>query len=242
MEKSKNEVPQPVVVSNFRVNLDIRKMALAKLESLIEKKYTIDNTTTEKLNGSISQIQFENSEEKHYWQLSGRRHRNSYYRGLNKAMLTFTFGGLIGIKKSGSNSSASRTANRIAKKVKGILGLDFADNIIIYQYDSWRIWESLISNSCPINMDFEQWGMQLPVMPANGKHYLGVQKLQFKQFADKLLAMPETEILQISQTGRDWAMKHYAPVPTAMRLLGLVNSGIANQKTVLNTRETSERQ
>lgn len=225
--KSADLVPQRSILSNFRISLDIRKLALQSLNPLLGKKFTVIDELTESLAVETSnQITFESDEERYYWERSGRRHRQNYFRMLNQAQLTYTFGGLIDINNIHNRqfSKFLRWKNRLMKNIFQRFGLDFSSYIYLYQFDSWRIWEALVSNSCPINMDFEDWGLLLPELPVNGKHYIGIKKLEFDQAAEKILALTDDEIKQIGQQGKQWVLENYAPVPTAQRFEKLVKS------------------
>jgi len=95
----------------------------------------------------------------------------------------------------------------------------YQQHYYINQFDSWRLWESLVSNSVPIHLDFEENGFVLPVMPENFKHYWGVTGLDFEQSAIALLEANRDHLDTITFSGKQWALEHYSPIAQAQRLL-----------------------
>jgi hypothetical protein len=97
----------------------------------------------------------------------------------------------------------------------------------IVQWDSWRFWESLAAGCVTFHLDFEKYGIDLPVMPENWRHYIGIDLDNVQATIDRITANPE--ILEyIAQEGRSWAIKNYSPVPTALRFLEIVSQKQTN--------------
>lgn len=60
-------------------------------------------------------------------------------------------------------------------------------------------------------------------MPVNWKHYIGIDLDNIENTINRL--MDEPLILEkISVEGRQWAIEHYGPVPTALRFLETVTN------------------
>lgn len=94
-----------------------------------------------------------------------------------------------------------------------------ARRYFLYQYDSWRLWEAFYSNSIPVHLDFEEWGVELPAMPENGKHYIGVKNFDFGACADHINAMSKSEVEKMALEGKKWAEENYSPGPMFDHLL-----------------------
>ena len=159
------------------------------------------------------------------WQSAGR-HNAAYLERIGRSSATSAFGGDFYIKPTfwgwytwkfvnyfvDSAASIGRM-NQLAKK----LGLQKQHTYRIYQWDSWRIWEAFAAKSMAINVDFEQYRCQLPEMPTNFKHYLGVD---LKNPEKALAVLNNTsQMIDIGAAGYEWALQHYAPKPIAERLL-----------------------
>jgi len=94
----------------------------------------------------------------------------------------------------------------------------FSKDIVILRWDSWRFWESLASGCLTFHVDFEKYGFNLPVMPENWKHYIGLNLEDIKSDVERL-ADEQNRIPEISQNGREWAFNYYSPKAVAERFL-----------------------
>lgn len=142
----------------------------------------------------------------HYllWEQTGQRHHPAYYQRLTKSAACAAFGGCVVPDNEGQNFHAE-------------------------WWDSWRFWESLVAGCVTFHIDFDKYGVNLPVMPENWKHYIGIDLDNMQATVDRLVEEPEI-LERISIAGRHWAIENYSPVPTALRFLEIV-SGQQNTKT-----------
>ncbi|HEX8029243.1 MAG TPA: hypothetical protein VF491_12305 [Vicinamibacterales bacterium] len=90
------------------------------------------------------------------------------------------------------------------------------------QWDSFRFWEALAAGCATFNIDLEQYGVSLPVMPVSGEHYFAIRFGAVNQTIDRIEADPEL-LERVASQGREWAMTHYAPRALAQRLLEWAN-------------------
>ncbi len=88
----------------------------------------------------------------------------------------------------------------------------------VYQFDSWRFWESLAAGTCTFHVDLEKYGCVLPVMPLNMKHYLGFDLENPACIVDGIRRAPSL-LRRIGEAGRAWALANYSPRPVAERFL-----------------------
>ncbi|MEQ9304323.1 MAG: hypothetical protein RJQ14_10455 [Marinoscillum sp.] len=150
-----------------------------------------------------------------YCAQTGRRHSVSYYNELNSSTFCLAFGGYFCIKP---------LLPRIAKSI--IYRLLDKHNLLIHpflhtitQFDSWRFWESMYSQSIPIHVNLDDWGLVLPVQPQPYVHYVPTSINKF-QLVDLSVHQLET----LSQNSKNFAFENYAPIPTANRFLNLIES------------------
>jgi hypothetical protein len=94
----------------------------------------------------------------------------------------------------------------------------YHQDTVVLRWDSWRFWESLVFGCVTVHLDFERYGLALPVLPENWKHYIGLDLANLQQDIERI--RDEWERLpEIAQAGREWAIEHYRPVAVARRFL-----------------------
>ena len=94
------------------------------------------------------------------------------------------------------------------------------------QWDSFRFWETLCAGAVAFNIDLEQYGAEIPVMPRNWEHYIGIDFGRVDEVIEKLTG--ERELLaRIAVAGREWALQNYSPKAMAERFLTLIEFDFA---------------
>lgn len=88
----------------------------------------------------------------------------------------------------------------------------------VLRWDSWRFWEALSAGCVAIHLDFEKYGFNLPVMPEPWVHYAPIDLANLEGSAAEIWER-QTDWAAIADQGRAWAIEHYAPAPTAERVL-----------------------
>jgi hypothetical protein len=89
---------------------------------------------------------------------------------------------------------------------------------LVLRWDSWRFWESLVCGCLTVHLDFDKYGFDLAVMPQPWVHYAPIDLDDLKGSVAALLDH-EKHWPEIAEAGRAWAIEHYAPKPTALRVL-----------------------
>jgi hypothetical protein len=92
----------------------------------------------------------------------------------------------------------------------------------LVQWDSFRVWEAWVAGCATINLDLDLYGPELPVMPENWKHYVGVDLSHPDKAIERLRDDPSV-LERVAQEGRKWTIEHYSPESMARRLLEIVN-------------------
>jgi len=188
------------IVCNFRVGHPVRDYFTATLKKLLSHDFYWDT--------SIDTNPPEDSINKKYWELTGRRHYPQFYEKLNNSILCAAFGGYF---CPSLPNSVSTFYGRLNYKL--IQSLKIPTHTL-GQFDSWRFWESLISGCITIHVDLNYYHCLLPVMPENSTDYLGItaktKKEEFREILNYLL---------YNNNGRNWALAYYSPKETAKRLL-----------------------
>lgn len=130
------------------------------------------------------------------WKQTNQRHYPSYYERLKSSLACAAFAGYI---VPGGNGTEP----------------------YLNWWDSWRFWESLAAGCVMFHADFYKYKAALPILPENGKHYIGVDFDNLEETIQRIADHPEI-LEQISVQGRQWAIENYGPVPTAIRFLEIV--------------------
>ena len=97
------------------------------------------------------------------------------------------------------------------------------------QWDSFRFWEALAAGSVTFNIDLERYGVVLPVMPENWRHYVGVNLENVDEAIKRLEADPDL-LRRVAEEGRRWAIENYSPRCAAERMLALIGGDRCKQK------------
>jgi len=151
-----------------------------------------------------------------HWLQTGQRHYPSYYDRLKKSAACAAFGGFF-VPPYPKNPG--NLINRVVKQI--LIKLNLKTNRVV-QWDSWRFWESLAAGCATFHVDFDKYGIALPVMPENWQHYIGIDLDNVQEAVDRIANDPEI-IERIATQGRLWALEHYSPTPTALRFLETIH-------------------
>jgi hypothetical protein len=156
------------------------------------------------------------------WTQTDRRHYPGYYRRLRFCSACACFGGLLINPWPLDAFGPSKIWDRAINKVLTLL--DSRPRRIM-NWESWRFWEAMAAGSVVLHIDLEKYGALLPVMPQNWLHYIGVDLDNLQDTVDRIESEPDL-LAMISSAGRDWALQHYSPIPTARRFLSTLNIGL----------------
>jgi hypothetical protein len=194
---------------NFRVKHQLRKLIDKNVMESILEYYKPNNTI------DIQQVTNFNGLDELFWHQTGRRHYPSYYLRLGQSKLSSAFGGYLQKSNFANNK---RIFSDYAIWMDNTFNPKLFDRI--YQFDSWRFWESLASGCCTLHLDFEKYGVNLPVMPKNKTHYLGIDLENISAMKDVLKS--KELVAEIGENGREWVLSNYSPKNIAERFLQLI--------------------
>ncbi len=209
---NENEKIEPIMGCNFTTEHNLRKFVNENISKLATKfPYKAKFTSAPDNSNSI---------DSHYYKTTTRRHVPEYFKSLNECLMFSAFCGYM--EYLPKLYQPYNVLDKIWRKPHALLNdisSDKSKHQFVFQYDSFRTWETFYARTCPLNLDFETWGFILPEMPKNGIHYLGMNRFDFKNFVDRIEAMKTEEILSIGIAGRKWVAEHYSPKAQALRLL-----------------------
>lgn len=211
-----------VVLQNFNYSHPFlhgsRKMAIEKILPLIKSKYNINNTITGKNTYDF------NAYDMLMWEQTSGKHHPEYYNLLGNSMANACFCGEL-IPGLPFEPSLYLKGGNKAKSYKiffNILSKVLLQEQRIIQWDSWRFWESLVAGCIPIHLDLEKYGVELPTMPENWKHYVGIDlnniNRDIERFCDD-----EQKLLEIAIEGRKWVFDNYDQKHIAIKIIKYVS-------------------
>lgn len=201
---------------NFRVRHLLRRRAWTVMERDIAPLLPLD-TRTDSFEPTAS-----DALAAHRWRLTGRRHNPAYYARLTSTLACAVFGGFLGPRSVSSVRrvyDAQRLAAHAFEPVRRRAGRPPA---AVYQWDSWRLWETLSAGTAAFHVDLGAYGAALPVMPQPGVHYVGMDLDRPGPTVERLRDEPEW-VADVAQAGRQWALEHYSPRATALRFLRVLD-------------------
>jgi hypothetical protein len=161
--------------------------------------------------------------EKLMWEQCWGRFNRNYFKRLAQAQACMCFCGELvpSLPYNPANLLVGGKKAALKRKALGYLDTLLSQPPRSIQWDSWRFWESLAAQTVPIHIDLEKYGVCLPVMPRNWKHYIGID---LNRISDTVARIKEEEgvLEKISAEGHQWAMEHYSPKPMVQRFLQLL--------------------
>lgn len=98
----------------------------------------------------------------------------------------------------------------------------FIKDTVVFRWDSWRFWEAAVFGAAPIQLDFEKYGFELPVLPRPWVDYIPVDMTSVSELPLRLaerLAYEPDYIVNVGQNARRWAIENYAPKSLAKYVL-----------------------
>jgi len=155
------------------------------------------------------------------WRQTGGRYARSYYERLKNSQAVACFCGEMIPPMPFRNPECYLVGGNKAKirrffyEMLGKLDPRPARSV---QWDSFRFWEALAAGCVAFNIDLERYGVELPVMPENWKHYIGINLENVDRDLRRLTDSPSL-LGNVAAEGRLWAMHNYSPKKAAERLL-----------------------
>lgn len=206
------------ILFNFRVNHFLRQTAKKEFVENFRNCLPM-NDAAEAMNAAPH-----DSASDLAWRQSGRRHNPDYFDRLKRARACAAFCGFLTPPwPLDLHPSTSRVGVSALHRLDGILKMVGMRPTRLLQWDSWRFWESLSAGCATFHVDFEKYGVRMPVMPENWKHYVGIDLDDVQASVDRIRADPGL-LERIAANGQHWVHEHYSPKPTARRFLEILAS------------------
>ncbi len=214
---------QPCILINFGASHHFdhgtRKMAHKCFEPKIAAVLKIDRTKDD-----LSQAP-DDPQDALLWQQTGHRYARAYYERLKSSQAVACFTGELMPPMPFRNPQQYLVGGnraRIRRTFFQLLGWFDPRPPRAVQWDSFRFWESLVAGCAAFNLDLDLYGVDLPVLPENWKHYVGVRLDDVDAAIQRIRADPGC-LARIAAEGHRWVRENYSPLAMARRFLDQLN-------------------
>lgn len=192
-----------------------RELAQKAFRPVVERLFSIDETKDDL---SVAPAE---PYEALMWRQTGYRFSRSYYERLKQAQAVACFCGELIPPMPFRRPERYLVGGNKAKLRRAfyeVLSVADPRPFRSVQWDSFRFWETLCAGAVAFNIDLERYGVDLPVMPRNWEHYIGVNFEAMGATIERLRAEWK-RLPEIAAAGRRWAMEYYSPKVMAARFL-----------------------
>ena len=157
------------------------------------------------------------------WRQTGGRFSPGYYKRLKQTQVIACFCGDIipPIPERPESYLVGGGRARLKRLAFDLLGKLDRHPPRAVGADSFRFWEGLAAGCATINLDLDYYGVELPVRPVNGIHYIGVNFNRLNTLIERITDEPGL-LGRVAQDGRVWAETYFSPVAVARRFLKMV--------------------
>jgi hypothetical protein len=225
INKSSAVPKDEIILYNFRVPHDVRKIAIHSLKPF-------------ESNGKLKLAQhidaFPNHPKESIEHLlhksTGGRFNPAYFTRINSSRAFLTLGGYFTPKpidyfsKDAYGSINAPMKGRLFRKLNMMSEVFFglqksSHRFAVLQWDSFRFWEGMYADCVPICLNFEYWNLALPENPIDGTHYIGLKNLDPQEAIKSLGQFDKHDLEWIGKQGKEWIEQHYSPRAQALRML-----------------------
>jgi len=197
---------------------ELRDMFEARIYPGLQSLLQLDRATNNKNNPPVDRYH------RFMWEQTAWRHYPDYYERLRNSVACACVGGQFfpaspddwSLLEGGARARLRRLWHGRVSRLRGTVPR-------WNQWESWRFWESMSAGCAALMLDFEKYGVQLPVQPENWKHYIGFDLDNLSRDLERLTTEPHI-LSSVGAAGRAWVLEHYAPGRVAEQFLKLIGN------------------
>lgn len=221
IDYTRDALPWAERARDVLVNFNASHPYIHSARALMDRHFTPKVTSQFRLNTERDNLRLAPDDplDRLFWEQTQRRHSRSYYDRLRRSQAVAAFcGDIIPAAPHRPPYLVGGGRARLLKKLYGAMDHLDPRSPRLIQWDSWRFWESLAAGCLVFNFDLPHYGVQLPVMPENFVHYVGLRPETVDEALARLAADPSLAE-RIARQGHAWVREHYSPAALAQRLL-----------------------
>jgi hypothetical protein len=154
------------------------------------------------------------------WEQTSKRHSRVYFERMKSCLVSSAFCGheIPAAPWNPQNYCVGGGRARLRRRFFDLVQTIDPRPLRVISGDSFRFWESLACGTVPMQVDFEHYGLHLPVRPEPFRHYLPVRFDDLEASARRIKEqLPRLK--NMADEGMRWACQMYAPCAVATRLL-----------------------
>jgi hypothetical protein len=152
--------------------------------------------------------------ERFWWEATGHRHSPSFFRRLAAFAACDCSGGYFYDRDTSETiTGTALTASALSRNKR---------SVGVFQWESFKLWESFAVGCAVIMPDLERFGLELPVMPTPWEHYLPLRldsRSELDELEQRVLSMSASDLRAVGERGRAWALENFSPDSWAKRLM-----------------------
>jgi hypothetical protein len=154
------------------------------------------------------------------WEQTSKRHSRMYFERMKSCLVSSAFCGdeIPAAPWNPAGYCVGGGKARLRRRFFNVVQKFDPRSPRVISSDSFRFWESMACSTVPMQVDFEHYGLKMPVQPEPYIHYLPVR---FDDL-DKSVSLIKTQLNSLESVGdeaRGWAMANYCPRVVAQRFL-----------------------
>jgi len=157
------------------------------------------------------------------WEQTSKRHSRVYFERMKSCVVSSAFCGdeIPAAPWNPSGYCVGGGKARLQRRLFDLVQRVDPRPLRVISGDSFRFWESLACGTVPMHVDFEHYGLKMPVQPEPYRHFLPVRFDELDASVRRIRDQSE-KLPQVGVEARAWAVDNYAPLITTQRLLSLL--------------------
>lgn len=158
--------------------------------------------------------------DKIWWEMTGGKHNPAYFNAMSLFYANACFCGemVSGLPKNPLRVLQGGNRAKATKIIYKLISKIFKIQNRLVQWDSWRFWETLAMKSVPLMCNLEEHGVELPVMPKNYQHYIGLDPNNINESIKKMQSVWKN-MPDMAEDSFEWLKLNYSSEVNATRIL-----------------------
>jgi hypothetical protein len=162
----------------------------------------------------------EDSYDRLMWEQTSKRHSRVYFERMKSCLVSSAFCGdeIPAAPWNPAKYCVGGGRARLRRRFFDTVQKFDPRPLRVISGDSFRFWESMACGTVPMQVDFEHYGLKMPVQPEPDIHYLPVRFDDLYGSVSRIKSRLN-RLESVGEEARGWAMANYSPRVVAQRFL-----------------------